>query len=86
VRAVDPPRYLEFEDGFADDAGNPNPAMPTIMVRVTLTEATDGHTEMEITSVFPTVQAMEQLIAMGMKAGITAAVGQIDQLLEDDSR
>ncbi len=21
VRAVDPPRYLEFEDGFADEAG-----------------------------------------------------------------
>lgn len=41
---------------------------------------------MEITSVFPTVQAMEQLIAMGIEAGITAAVGQIDQLLEDDSR
>lgn len=86
VRAVDPPRRLEFEDGFADDAGNPNPAMPTTMVRVTLTEPTDGHTEMEITSVFSTVQDMEQLIAMGMEAGMTAALGQIDQLLVQDGR
>lgn len=86
VRGVDPPRSLEFEDGFADDAGNPNPAMPTTVVRVTLTEAADGHTQMEITSVFPTVEAMKQLIAMGMEAGITAAVGQIDQLLADDRR
>lgn len=54
--------------------------------RLKASATTDGHTEMEITSVFPTVQAMEQLIAMGMEAGITAAVGQIDQLLEDDSR
>jgi hypothetical protein len=32
--------------------GNPNAAMPTTVVNVTLTEATDGHTEMEISSVF----------------------------------
>jgi len=25
VRAVEPPRFLEFEDGFADEAGNPDP-------------------------------------------------------------
>lgn len=55
--------------------------MPTTVVNVTLTEATDGHTEMEITSVFPTIEAMERLIAMGMEAGMTAAVGQIDPLL-----
>jgi hypothetical protein len=28
VHTVDAPRSLEFEDGFADDAGSPNPDMP----------------------------------------------------------
>jgi hypothetical protein len=36
---------------------------------------------MEIVWVFPTREAMEQMIAMGFDAGLTAAVGQIDQLL-----
>lgn len=81
IRAVDPPRYLEFEDGDADAAGNPDPSMPTTLIRVTLTESTDDSTDMEITSVFPSIEAMEQLIAMGTEAGMAAAVGQIDELL-----
>jgi hypothetical protein len=36
---------------------------------------------MEVTTVFPTAQAMEQLIAMGMEEGMAAAMGQIDGLL-----
>src|SRR5215471_5070449 len=28
VTAVDPPHSLEFEDGFSDDEGRPNPDMP----------------------------------------------------------
>ena len=42
VLAVDAPRRLEFEDGFADDAGNPNPDMPTMTIRVALDEQPGG--------------------------------------------
>jgi uncharacterized protein YndB with AHSA1/START domain len=85
VLAVEAPHRLEFEDGFADDAGNPNPDMPTTTVRVTLEERPDGGTHMEIQSTFPTLEAMEQLVAMGMEEGMTAAVGQIDQILAPES-
>jgi uncharacterized protein YndB with AHSA1/START domain len=81
ILAVEPPRYLEFEDGFADEEGNPNPATPVNVVHVTLSEATGGGTLMEIASVFPSAEAMEQSLAMGLEAGLTAAVGQIDELL-----
>jgi uncharacterized protein YndB with AHSA1/START domain len=81
VRAVDPPRYLEFEDGFADDAGNPDGSLPVTEVRVRLAEHDFGGTDMEIVWVFPSLEAMERIIGMGMDAGLTAAVGQIDQLL-----
>jgi uncharacterized protein YndB with AHSA1/START domain len=80
VRAVEPPGFLEFEDGFADEAGNADPAMPTTVTRVTLAEAAGG-TEMQIRSAFPTTEAMERMLAMGMEAGITASVGQIDELV-----
>jgi uncharacterized protein YndB with AHSA1/START domain len=82
VRAVEPPRHLAFEDGFADAAGDPDPALPTTVVEVTLGEPGDGGTDMQILWRFPTLEAMERMLAMGFEAGLTDAVGQIDALLE----
>jgi uncharacterized protein YndB with AHSA1/START domain len=80
VSAVDAPRSLEFIDGFADADGNPNPELPLTNTRVSLHEESGG-TRMEVTTVFPSAQAMEQLLAMGMDEGMAAAMGQIDDLL-----
>ena len=77
---VDAPRRLEFEDGFSDDSGEPDPTMPTIRAEVDL-EATEAGTRMTVTSRFATVEQMQQLAEMGMVEGITAAMGQIDDLL-----
>jgi uncharacterized protein YndB with AHSA1/START domain len=83
VTSVDAPRRLELIDGFADDAGDPNPDMPTVTMRVTLQEDA-GVTTMSIETVFPSLEVMEQMASMGMEEGITAAVGQIDDLLRAD--
>jgi uncharacterized protein YndB with AHSA1/START domain len=81
ILLVDAPRRLEFEDGFADDAGAPNPVMPTVTVRVTLDEHLEGGTRMVIETTFPSTDAMERLLAMGMEEGMSLALGQIDDLL-----
>ena len=81
VLAVEAPHHLEFEDGFADAAGDPNPDLPTTVARVALSESEDGRTTMSIETTFPTLEAMEQILAMGMEEGITLAIGQIDALL-----
>ena len=44
-----------------------------------------GRTRMAIESAFPDAAAMEQLLAMGMEQGLTAAVGQIDAILAADA-
>jgi uncharacterized protein YndB with AHSA1/START domain len=80
ILSVDEPRRLEFEDGFADDSGEPSPDAPTVTIRVALDD-TPGGTRMTIESAFPSAEAMEKMIAMGMDEGMTAAVGQIDELL-----
>ncbi len=85
VLVVENPRLLEFEDGFSDSDGNPAPDMPTTRTIVTLTEQPDGRTSMVIDTRFPSLDAMETLIEMGMVEGITAAIGQIDGLLATDS-
>jgi uncharacterized protein YndB with AHSA1/START domain len=81
VLSVEPPNHLEFEDGFADDDGRPNPDMPTMVMRVTITDQGDGTTGMSVETTFPSLEAMEQMIAMGMDEGMSAALSQIDELL-----
>jgi uncharacterized protein YndB with AHSA1/START domain len=81
VVAVDPPHKLEFTDGFADDSGAPNDAMPTATGLVTLTEQAGGRTRMVVETRFPSLEAMEKMIEMGMEEGMTLAMGQIDALL-----
>jgi uncharacterized protein YndB with AHSA1/START domain len=57
--------------------------MPTTTTIVTLT-GQGGGTSMTIETHFPSLQAMEQLAAMGMEEGMTAALGQIDAILAAD--
>jgi uncharacterized protein YndB with AHSA1/START domain len=80
---VDPPRGLVFTDGFAGEDGTPNPDFPSSEVRVTIAEI-GGRTRMTILSLFPSAEAMEQMLAMGMEPGLTEAVGQIDGILAED--
>ncbi|MDP9072372.1 MAG: SRPBCC domain-containing protein [Actinomycetota bacterium] len=81
VLAVDAPHRLEFEDGFADDAGELNPDMPTTNTRVTLNDLPNRGTRMTIETTFPSAEAMEQLVSMGMEEGMVSAMGQIDEVL-----
>jgi uncharacterized protein YndB with AHSA1/START domain len=80
VSSVNPPKSLEFTDGFADQDGRPMPDMPTTSVVVQLSAHGDG-TRMELRSEFDTREQMEQLDAMGMTEGLREAVGQMDGLL-----
>jgi uncharacterized protein YndB with AHSA1/START domain len=80
VIAVDAPHSLEVEDGFADDSGEPNPDMPTCLMRMTL-EAAGAATVLRTVTTFPSIEAMEQMVAMGMVEGITEAVQQIPAVL-----
>jgi uncharacterized protein YndB with AHSA1/START domain len=84
VLEVDAPRRLFFRDGFANDDGTPNDDMPRSEARVMIESVDAGRTRMSIESRFPNVEAMEQVLAMGMEEGLTQAVGQIDAILAED--
>lgn len=85
VEEVDAPRRLVVHDGFADAAGTPNDDLPRNTMRLTITDLGNGRSRMTIESTFPDLPSMEQVLSMGMEEGITAAVGQIDALLVEDS-
>jgi uncharacterized protein YndB with AHSA1/START domain len=80
VTLVDPPRSLEFTDGFANRDGTPNAETPTSAVRMRLTEH-DGGTRMELRFVFESSQHMERLERGGAFEVFPQSVGQMDALL-----
>lgn len=84
VTRVEEPRLLEFEDGFADDSGAPNPDLPITVTTISLEPGPAGDgasTVMRIHSTFPTSKDMQELLEMGMEEGLALAVGQIDAVL-----
>ena len=83
ILEMDPPRSLVFHDGFANDDGSPNTDLPGPTARVTIEAIGGGRTRMSIESSFPSTEAMEQMLAMGMEQGLTEAVGQIDAILHE---
>ncbi len=81
ITDVAAPHRLAFEDGFADDTGQPNPNMPTTTMQVSIDELAEGGTQMVIQSTFASSEAMDQLLSMGMEEGMATALSQIDDLL-----
>ncbi len=80
---VDPPSRLSFVDGFAHADGTPNDAFPRSEGFVTIEQVETGRTRMSIESRFPSAEALEQVLAMGMEEGLTQAVGQMDAILAE---
>jgi len=84
VLVADTPHRLAFRDGFANADGTPNTDLPRSTFNVRIEEIGQGRTQMSIESVFPSAEAMEQVLGMGMEEGLTEAVGQIDAILAPD--
>jgi hypothetical protein len=55
-------------------------------VQVTIQDIGGGRTRMSIESEVPSVEAMKQLVAMGMEESLSQAVGQIDAILAEPTR
>jgi uncharacterized protein YndB with AHSA1/START domain/pimeloyl-ACP methyl ester carboxylesterase len=85
IMEADPPRSLVFRDGFANDDGSPNTELPLTTARVTIEEIGSGRTRMSIESLFPSTEAMEQVLALGAEEGLRQAIGQIDAILASDA-
>lgn len=77
---VEAPRVFEVRDGFANPDGTENRDLPEMRMTFRFEETPTGSRFVGVTT-FPSVDAMERLIAMGMKDGLTAALAQMDDVL-----
>lgn len=69
-------------DGFANDDGTPNDDLPTCHMRLTFHE-TEGGSQFRCVTTFPSLEALEQLLGMGMREGMTEALAQLETVLAD---
>jgi uncharacterized protein YndB with AHSA1/START domain len=84
VLEVDAPHRLVLSDGFANANGTPNTDLPLSTMYVRIEGIGGGRARMAIEGVFPSAEAMEQILAMGTEEGMTLALGQIDAILAED--
>jgi len=80
--AIEPLKRIEVEDGFATESGTPNPGMPSMRMVFNF-QGTDTGSRFTSVTTFPSLEAMEQLVQMGMMEGMQSAMGQIDGVLAD---
>jgi uncharacterized protein YndB with AHSA1/START domain len=80
--AVEPGRRFEVEDGFAHDDGTENHELPTMRLVFTFEPTARGSRFTSVTT-FPSLEAMERLVEMGMEEGLRSALGQLDDVLDD---
>lgn len=78
---VEAPNRLEFDDGFADQNGEPTGTIAPTHGVVTFEAVGDG-TRMTVLSQFSSLDQLQQMTKMGMEEGLTLAMGQIDDVLK----
>lgn len=79
---IDPERSFEVLDSFADESGTPNPDMPSMRMTFSFADTAEG-ARLESVTHFPSLEALEQLSAMGMIEGSTMAMNQLDAVVLD---
>ena len=75
-------RMFEIEDGFSHADGTPNKNMPITRMVFTFERTAKGSRFTGV-SRFASVEAMEELLKMGMMEGMKSAMGQMDAVLAD---
>ena len=80
VTAVEPPRSLEFTDGFANRDGTPLVQSPTTDVVVRLSEQ-EGRTRMDLSFSFESGEHMRRVERMGAFEIFPRSVAQMDDVL-----
>ena len=80
ITLLDEPVRIEFANGLAGEDGEPVEGVEPMAATV-LFEATGQGTRMTVVTQFTDEAQMKMMMAMGMKDGMTGAIGQIDRLL-----
>ncbi|MDX2051740.1 MAG: SRPBCC family protein [Polyangiaceae bacterium] len=79
---VNAPHSFEVKDGFLRADGTPNNELPSMRMVFRFEETAKG-SRVVTTTFFPSAEALQQLLDMGMEEGMRQAMGQMDSVLTD---
>lgn len=79
---IKPGYSFDVVNGFAHDDGTPNDALPSHRLTVSFDDAGTGSRFIAVNT-FPSLDALETMMSMGMDEGMTAALNQADAVLVD---
>ena len=79
-QTIDPIDNYTALDGFCDETGALNPDLPRAGWDVTFTDASRGTLVTTIVT-YSSAEALQQVIDMGMKDGLTSTLERLDELL-----
>lgn len=74
------PERIVYVDGFSDADGDPVEGTPETRSHVELADA-DGRTRLTVRAVYPSADELQQVLDMGMVAGITETFDRLDEHL-----
>lgn len=77
IRPID---YYAALDGFCDNTGTLNPDLPRSKWDVTFSDLA-AHTVVQTVVSYTSAEAMQQVIDMGMKEGLTSTLERLDEFL-----
>ncbi|WP_217178827.1 SRPBCC family protein [Streptomyces sp. AC495_CC817] len=80
--AIDAPTGFEVLDSFVDDEGRPLEGFPAMRMTFAFEPTAEG-TRMITKSHFDSLEALEQVVAMGAIEGTKMAMAQLDAVLQD---
>ncbi len=80
-KAISPLKSFDVEDGFCDENGNFNSALPVSNGRNVFTKTNTG-TLVEFTVNYPTEADLEKIIEMGFEQGISICLDQLEAMLK----
>jgi uncharacterized protein YndB with AHSA1/START domain len=79
---IDAPASFEVIDSFVGDDGEPLEGFPAMRMTFTV-EGTDTRSTLTNTTYFTSLEALEQVVAMGAVEGSRMAISQLDAVLQD---
>ncbi|MBI5973229.1 SRPBCC family protein [Staphylococcus caledonicus] len=82
-KTIDQPNHIEYLDFFATPQGEKDTRLPGMQVYLDFDAQGDERTTITSTSVFPTKEAAEGALNMGVEAGMNATLDQLDTLLKN---
>lgn len=78
--SIQPIEHYTARDGFTDETGEVNPALPQSDQDLTFMELGD-HTLVQTIVTYQSLNDLEKVIEMGMQEGLTSTLERLDELL-----